>query len=1246
LAGDTTTFYVKAQMLNAICSSDMAAFDIIVQGALTPVTILPADTITCVGTQVYFGLGQDDNIAQFGTPDVSWWLNGIEIPGEELNYINIHFHTVGTHYVYARLTYPGNTCEFVTYQVAIEVREINGVTIDGPSVVCNTENPTVLQAIVDPMSSATITYKYQWYQNGTAVGTAQTQTVSNDPSPYPYIYWVVVTDTASGCTAQSLPFEVTVNAYSNIAVTVDKLEGCPGTAFTFTAHIEEYVNWTYQWYRDGMPIAGAEYLILTDNPDAGVHEYYFVATQIVSECTATSNTVTITVNQIPAVPVLTVSDNMICSGNPVTISGTPEGGIYHWNRNGFPYPYVGAQSTIIDQPTANNIVTPYTYSAYVTVGGCTSEESAPITVLVHPAISVNLFGAHDVCEQATFGEHLALHAEINGLQPNVSYKYEWFYRQGNNPAVNFYTEFDSEGEYAEVPNNLPVNDHAAPYCFTVEVTVMEYECTATSPCHEVTVWAKPAVQISLSAENVCPDGTITATAHATPAPTPENPYNYIWTVNGVTLPNTQSVVTIGGNWLTGVNEICVTIERAYASLSCVGSTCKLVNVVTEPSIVLTHNINGLDLPGMCVGGTVNLFAEIVDFDITLVNPAGFTYEWILDGTPIPGNFNFNSYTLNNPGTYTFGVRAVSANNALGCNTEWVFTTVKVVPQPTVNIYPKDYNLYDVCVGAVIEINTTLGPIGLDPTIQGGYQYKWNDLGEWTNFTNQIDPRSIEFNTPGSHTFFLNATFENPTCNATQSNLLTYKVVSDPAWTATDVTPNELCLGEVVTMHAEFIGGVTDGTNHGRIQWMVQFDPEEYVNIQGVGGDKTHKPAQAGEYYYMVNYIPVHELSGCNIDPEIFGPIVVNETMTPSATFINENQPEHTCASTQLAQPVELIVGFTGTPPFNFHVVGTPGNFDRHFVSYADVFSFTVTPTVTTTYTIESLDEETECMTGTFVKSSIMVVVTDVQILTPHLEACGGIAEVTLQLNSYFSTDVTVTFPCGAPIQVPIVQSGSNTTITIPIPDCLPVGVHNVTLTIDGCDFNITIMNNTDADGNEVHQLIHRRWENNAEVLAVSNNHDPDAKYYNGGFDFVAFQWYKNGVMIPGATKQYYQDPDGVNGLYSVRLNGYRVDADGNRIGDLIEFSTCDKPFNPSLSMKVYPVPARVDEPVYVDIDLTPAEMEGATLDIYDAKGAHIQHIRVVSSVTEVTGFKAQGAYYGKITTGTNEIKAVKFVIVT
>jgi hypothetical protein len=149
------------------------------------------------------------------------------------------------------------------------------------------------------------------------------------------------------------------------------------------------------------------------------------------------------------------------------------------------------------------------------------------------------------------------------------------------------------------------------------------------------------------------------------------------------------------------------------------------------------------------------------------------------------------------------------------------------------------------------------------------------------------------------------------------------------------------------------------------------------------------------------------------------------------------------------------------------------------------------------------------------------------------------------------------------------------------------------------------------------------------------NNNPET---NGGHNFVSFQWYKNGVLIPGATNQYYQEVGGLNGEYAVELI---AETDNG----LVTFKTCDMFFVSENLMKVYPVPARTQESVTIEAKLTDEQLKGAVLDIYDAKGAFVKQVEVNDIIIRIDGFTTPGAYFGRITTGTNEIKTVKFVIV-
>ena len=72
------------------------------------------------------------------------------------------------------------------------------------------------------------------------------------------------------------------------------------------------------------------------------------------------------------------------------------------------------------------------------------------------------------------------------------------------------------------------------------------------------------------------------------------------------------------------------------------------------------------------------------------------------------------------------------------------------------------------------------------------------------------------------------------------------------------------------------------------------------------------------------------------------------------------------------------------------------------------------------------------------------------------------------------------------------------------------------------------------------EVLTQRWN---DVLSVRNTD------YNGGFDLIAFQWYKNGQPISGATDSYYYNPEGLdmNAEYAALVT---------RSGDSLQLMTC------------------------------------------------------------------------------------------
>lgn len=92
-------------------------------------------------------------------------------------------------------------------------------------------------------------------------------------------------------------------------------------------------------------------------------------------------------------------------------------------------------------------------------------------------------------------------------------------------------------------------------------------------------------------------------------------------------------------------------------------------------------------------------------------------------------------------------------------------------------------------------------------------------------------------------------------------------------------------------------------------------------------------------------------------------------------------------------------------------------------------------------------------------------------------------------------------------------------------------------------------------------ILTQRWN---DVLAVRNEE------YNGGYEFVGYQWYKDGLPIEGATDSYYYAPDGLDAKaeYSALVT---------RAGDSLQLMTC--PMVPQLvsEIEVPSVPTLVEK---------------------------------------------------------------------
>jgi hypothetical protein len=123
--------------------------------------------------------------------------------------------------------------------------------------------------------------------------------------------------------------------------------------------------------------------------------------------------------------------------------------------------------------------------------------------------------------------------------------------------------------------------------------------------------------------------------------------------------------------------------------------------------------------------------------------------------------------------------------------------------------------------------------------------------------------------------------------------------------------------------------------------------------------------------------------------------------------------------------------------------------------------------------------------------------------------------------------------------------------------------------------------------------------------------------------FTGYQWYKNGVEIAGATKQFYTDPNGLIGSYSLKLT--------TTAGTTVY--SCTKVLNipPSkVAVNTFPNPVRQNESCAVELSgITDDELKDTNLSVYNMQGICVYQSSMVANVNKLK-LPVCGVYIGHI----------------
>ena len=1228
---DTTVYGVRLNQLTSRC-------EVIATIRINTVELPAIATVTvkekeiCQGNQaslsidsLYIG-GVLVAAEEINNATYTWYReDGSKINLPSIRTLTETLSNAGTYNYYVSIKTDMIGCESeIMYVGTVIVNVEPVVVIAGAPTVCDNKDASKNIYLTANVTPSNRVYKYEWFLDNVLVSTADTAdyAVYKAGRSYAYKYTVKVTDTLSGCFAYAA-FDVTVNAAPIVDVIADVDTVCAGGKVELTARLANNTiistqNLTYKWTVKGNSTVLGTLATMNVYPTQPT-TYVVEVTETTSGCITIAEK-TIIPRPIPVATLTTPVPQRVCSGGDVTVTasitsgGIAGGEIYTWYINNN---IVNGVTTNIlkDNPIvigmADSSQHIYTVKVTQTASGCISALSTGVTAIAYqkPTVTIAAQGNTTICAST----NLTLQANVITKLTSPAVTYQW-YRDG-----------------AKIQNatsaTYVVNENTAKtsYIYHVEVNQLP-GCSPISNTIAVTVVPALATTIHVDKPRLCQGGTVTLTAQPSIPDGTYSYYTYDWMIDNVLQPEHSASIQRSG-LAAGTRNISLTVKPiTYGNNLCNATANTTVTIDVMPTPTLTTDIDPSRT--MCVGGDVTLMAAIA-FSSPIADSNNYEFEWRKDGQPMISNYKNVRDILSTEGKYGYQVR-VKQNDNYGCTSVWSNPiTVTVIAQPVLTIAPDD-ELLDICEGGNVKLTATItNPNALYNTPA----YAWYDNTRLTIETTNIYNHSV--NSVGKHNYYAVLTPQGRGCKAATSNVITYNVAAQPIWDVISVTPREICEGETVTLEASVKGGVTDayGNTTGTVQWQAGTTPLETI------GGKAYDIPSAGTVKYTATYTN-HLGNGCKLADAT--PITVKVNARPTAEFISGDST--IVCGNDINSYADLVVRFEGTPPFRFTLVGSDGTV-QNMVSQSKIYTIPVKPDQTTYYYIASLSDNSGCVADAN-SLPVAVYVSHITGVSTLVSVCGELDDQGNNPLARVYFDIASVYPGQQPtaairfldpaysqyntIGNIINVAGDYNYVEFETPTT--PGDYAMEIEIDGCSypFTLRIMASNDGLGGTA-DLIHQRWD---DVVVVNNN--PKT---NGGYTFTSYQWYKNGVEIPGATDQFFQDLPEISGNYSVRLIG--EDENGNRV----EFTTCDMYFAVKRIMKAYPIPAGTFQSITIEAGLSPEELDGAVLDIYTAAGQHLKRINVISNTTKIEGFAVPGYYVGKITTGTHEVKSIKIVVV-
>lgn len=370
---------------NITCATNNPAFAdslVFTVNPLQPVSVSVSssdiDNIICAGESVTFTA----NPTNGGTgPVYQWMVNSVDQPGET----GVTFTTTTLNngdIVQVRLTSDVTPCATGNPAVSTGINmTVNPLLVPSVSI---TANPGV-----DICSGTNVTFtatpvngggtpSYQWYLNGSPVGTNSNTYSNNTLADLDEVYVVMTTSETCFTTATATSNTLIINLTGALPVSVvlstpqTSVCGTPNVTFTATPTNGGTIP-NYEFFVNSVSVQNGTSATYTYVPANGDQVEVILTSDLACATgnPATSNLITMTVNPTPAAPSITAGGpTTFCAGGSVTLtSSVPTGNT--WSPG-------GATTSSI------NVTASGSYTVIQTVAGCPSAPSAAVVVTVNP----------------------------------------------------------------------------------------------------------------------------------------------------------------------------------------------------------------------------------------------------------------------------------------------------------------------------------------------------------------------------------------------------------------------------------------------------------------------------------------------------------------------------------------------------------------------------------------------------------------------------------------------------------------------------------------------------------------------------------------------------------------------------------------------------------------------------------------------------------------------------------------------